>query len=129
MVRRGGVVDHYYDPEEDGVKWWKEKGWPWVRDKLWPFLKKHWKAIAVVAGAVIGYKIVEGIIRNAELGRVDRPDQFRKIDEDHIAVKNTAGAWETVDLTTIKTDRPVKADNVRAAMLVPGGPARVEVIR
>lgn len=111
------------------MRWLREKGWPWLRDQAWPFIKKHWKAVAVVAGAVIGYKIVEGIVRNAVLGRVDRPDQFRKIDDDHIAVKNTAGAWETVDLKTIQTDKPVKADNVRAAMLVPGGPAKVEVIR
>lgn len=113
------------------MKWWQKVG-AWMGSSAWPFLKKHWKAVALVAGTILAAlfgKVVVGLVRNAVLGKVNIAHNFRILDNDHIEVENaTSGKWETVDLTTITVGK-VKAANVRAVQLVPGGPAKVEVVK
>jgi hypothetical protein len=104
----------------------------WLRGSAWPFLKKYWKAVAVVAGAIVAVfvgKELEGIIVNAirvKVGEIELPQKFKVLDDTHLSVSTPMG-WQTVDLGTIKAGPPVKAKDVLAVQIEETGPAKVEV--
>ena len=96
----------------------------WFRDTLLPFLKKHWKAVAVVAGTIIAVlvgKELEGLLFQSRVGRVKSPLRFWVADKNHLRVATPDGR------ILVELPAGVKAKDVSAVQFTPGKPAVVEV--
>jgi hypothetical protein len=91
--------------------------------KLWEFLKRSWKVLLVILGAVAAAILAERIVGTARAFLSDRtfnPARFKKLDDRHIAVRTEAG-WRSVDVSVVG----LRPDQVAAVEVCNGGPVKV----
>lgn len=100
---------------------WK-KIWKWIKS-IWPLVSKLLVAIAGIIVFLMISKKLTDIIRQAILGKVEKPQGFMKVPgrEDIILIENK-GKYETVELPA-----EIKASSVRAAGIIKGGKVHVEI--
>ncbi len=99
--------------------------------KFWDIVKKVWKPIAIVAGALfaglLGIEAIRGI--KASLGSVSTHKNWVAVPNDptKIAVVDTSGHAQTIQLPKSAKGKQLTSSDVRAAGLSAAGKWTVEV--
>jgi hypothetical protein len=90
------------------------------------WIKKHWLGIAegigVIIAVLMGQRIIDGMLHLSGAAKVEKPNDFLKLENPHQVLVRQGGVWTTVQLPD-----GVTSDKVTAVQLDPNGPGKVEV--